>query len=832
MEEATCMSYNSAIEELRAKEYPMLQGTTYLDHAGTTLYSKSLIERFSADMAANLYGNPHSSSNASQLTTRRIDDVRLRLLQTFNADPQAFDVVFVANATAGIKLVMDAFRDHEGGFCYGYHRDAHTSLIGVREVAAEHRCFASDAEVDDWIGSQDSQAGPVQVQLFAYPAQSNMNGRRLPLDWSHRIRTSRKEGVYTLLDAAALVSTSPLDLGNPAEAPDFTVLSLYKMFGFPDLGALIVRQASASVFDRRRYFGGGTVEMVVCLREQWHARKSDSLHERLEDGTLPIHSIMALDSAMAVHRELYTSWDQISMHTTFLARSLYEGLSSLRHGNGEEVCHVYKDPASTYGDSLTQGPVIALNIRNQCGGWISNAEVEKLAAIKNIQLRTGGLCNPGGVASSIGLAPWEMRENFSAGQRCGNDNDVIRAKPTGMIRVSFGAMSTLSDAASFVEFVREFFVQGSQPVATSPMMFVSLEPPTQSRLHVESLSVYPIKSCAGFSVPPGWPWEVRSEGLAWDREWCLVHQGTGAALSQKRYPRMALIRPTIDLDKGLLRVTLASTLQATTTPHEITVPLSADPRMFTDDAVYKEANTRVCGESVKAKTYRLSEISTFFTQALGVPCQLARFPVESHSGGVSRHSKVHLQKHQKAGAMRVPGAFPDAVPITPGACVSMPILLANESPILTISRSSLNRLNELIKAEGGKAAQAEVFRANIVVAENPAYPPGLEDPYAEDDWRYLQIGLQYFEMLGACRRCQMVCIDQQTGERNEEPFVTLSKTRRFDGRVYFGEHTCHVPWKDVSSRLGQNPTIMVGDAVSPFREHEVHQNSDLDALVG
>jgi molybdenum cofactor sulfurtransferase len=804
--------------------------TTYLDHAGTTLYSKSLIDRFSADMVANLYGNPHSASNASQLTTRRIEDVRLRLLQMFNADPHEFDVVFVANATAGIKLVMEAFRDQDGGFWYGYHRDAHTSLIGVREGAAKHKCFASDDEVNAWIEGDRKESS--SVQLFAYPAQSNMNGRRLPLDWSRRIRTNKQNAVYTLLDAAALVSTSPLDLGNPDEAPDFTVLSLYKMFGFPDLGALIVRQASASVFDKRRYFGGGTVDMVVCLREQWHAKKADSLHERLEDGTLPIHSIMALDSAMTVHQQLYTSLEKISRHTTFLAQRLYQGLVSLQHGNGHEVCHVYKDPASMYGDSLTQGPVVAFNIRNQCGGWVSNAEVEKLAAIKNIHLRTGGLCNPGGVASSLGLAPWEMRENFSAGQRCGNDNDIIRAKPTGIIRVSFGAMSALSDVECFVAFVHEFFVEKSPQLDVSPMTIVDVEPPTQSRLHVESLCVYPIKSCAGFSVPPGRPWDVRPEGLAWDREWCLVHQGTGAALSQKRYPKMALIRPSIDLEKGLLRVKLAGALQGATTTHEITVPLSADPRLFTEEAMYKDASAKVCGDAIKAKTYRQSDISTFFTQALGVPCHLARFPAVGNGSSVSRHSKAHLQKYQKTGAMRVPGAFPETVPVMPGACVSKPILLANESPILTISRSSLNRLNELIKAEGGKAAQAEVFRANIVVAENPAYPPGLEDPYAEDDWRYLRIGRQYFEMLGACRRCQMVCIDQQTAERNQEPFVTLSKTRRFDGRVYFGEHTCHLPWHDASSPITQNPTITVGDAVSPIREDEVDLNSELRALVG
>ncbi|KAF3006047.1 hypothetical protein E8E13_010860 [Curvularia kusanoi] len=830
MEEESHLEYDKAIEQLRAKEYPMLQGTTYLDHAGTTLYPKSLIERFSADMISNLYGNPHSASNASQLTTRRIDDVRLRLLELFKADPQEFDVIFVANATAGIKLVMDAFRDQEDGFWYGYHRDAHTSLIGVREAAREHRCFASDDEVAEWI--QQPTREDARPRLFAYPAQSNMNGRRLPLDWTQRIRAADNEGkTYTLLDAAALVSTSPLDLSNAESAPDFTVLSLYKMFGFPDLGALIVRQASAHAFDKRRYFGGGTVEMVVCLKEQWHSKKADSLHERLEDGTLPIHSIMALDSAIATHKEIFASLERVSQHTGFLAARLYNELSMLRHSNGQDACQIYKDPNSSYRDAATQGPIVAFNLRNEVGGWVSNAEVEKLAAIKNFHLRTGGLCNPGGVAASLNLAPWEMHENFSAGQRCGNENDVMRGKPTGMIRVSLGAMSTMNDVDSFIAFVREFFVEKEPLEVVQHSICEGVEPSPSSRLHVESLSVYPIKSCAGFSVSPGQAWEVYPEGLAWDREWCLVHQGTGAALSQKRYPKMALIRPSIDLAEGVLRVRLAGLLKGSTVDDEISVPLSADPRLFTDDAIYKDASAKVCGDSLQAKTYKSSRISAFFSQALGVACHLARFPAAGNGSGSSpRHSKAHLRKYQKTRGMQIPGAYPDAVPVTPGVSVSKPILLANESPILTISRSSLNRLNELIKAEGGKAAQAEVFRANIVVAENPDYPPGLEDPYAEDEWRYLQIGNHYFEMLGACRRCQMVCIDQQTAERNQEPFTTLAKTRRFDGRVYFGEHTCHLPINDCSAP-SQIPTIMVGEAVQPYRDDEVSQDSRLWSIV-
>lgn len=222
-------------------------------------------------MVANLYGNPHSASNSSQLTTRRIEDIRLRLLGLFKADPADFDIVFVANATAGIKLVMEAFRDQEEGYWYGYHRDAHTSLIGVREAATKHRCFTSDAEVNQWI--EEEQRTPCErPSLFAYPAQSNMNGRRLPLEWADRIRTRKSGYVYTLLDAAALVSTSPLDLGFANGAPDFTVLSLYKIFGFPDLGALIIKKTAGHIFDKRRYFGGGTVEMVVSNPETCHPR--------------------------------------------------------------------------------------------------------------------------------------------------------------------------------------------------------------------------------------------------------------------------------------------------------------------------------------------------------------------------------------------------------------------------------------------------------------------------------------------------------------------------------------------------------------------------------
>ena len=52
----------------------------------------------------------------------------------------------------------------------------------------------------------------------------------------------------------------------------------------------------------RKYFGGGTVHAVSCSEAWYHVRKYGALHEQLEDGSLPIHSIIAVDHALDVHR--------------------------------------------------------------------------------------------------------------------------------------------------------------------------------------------------------------------------------------------------------------------------------------------------------------------------------------------------------------------------------------------------------------------------------------------------------------------------------------------------------------------------------------------------
>jgi molybdenum cofactor sulfurtransferase len=794
----------------------------YLDHAGTTLYARSLIDRFASDMTGNLFGNPHSASPSSSLSTQRIEDIRLRVLQFAKADPNEFDVVFVANATAGIRLVVDALRSAPDGFDFAYHQTSHTSLVGAREEARNSLCL-DDAQVDAWLdgtspfGAERSNG----AVLFAYPAQSNMNGQRLPLSWATDLRQRASAGtrrVFTLLDVAAFAATSPLGLSSSESAPDFTVLSFYKIFGFPDLGALIVRREAEQAFEHRKYFGGGTVDMVVCLKEQWHAPKRQFLHERLEDGSLPIHSIFALDAALDVHARLFGSMSAVAEHTSFLGYRLRRGLADLRHGNGTSVCAIYSPNQDANSESqLGCGPVVAFNIKNPAGAWISLTEVEKLASLKKFHIRTGGLCNPGGIAAALDLQPWEMRRNFSAGFRCGTETDIVAGKPTGVIRASLGAMSTISDVDSFVAFVAEFFCEEAPP--SLPQQEPVLV--RQSELRIASIVVYPIKSCAGFNVPEATDWEVRPEGLAWDREWCLVHRGSGQALSQKRHPKMALIRPTLDFDRGELLVMFAGDAPSHL-PKSITIPLSNNPSLFSRSSSSRPILPRVCGEEISPQTYASSVINEFFSGVFGVPCVLVRFP-PGGQGKSMRHAKAHLQRHQLQ-VIKSPErvSLSDSFPGPPSPPDSDPettrrrILLSNESPILAITTPSLAALNDDIVNKGGREVADAVFRANLVITP---LDPGSQShlPYGEDNWSTLRIGRQNFKALGACRRCHMVCINQETAEKSDEPFVTLSKTRRFDGKVFFGIHMGHVTPSvlEYKTREAQAPTIRVGDIVVP-----------------
>ena len=730
----------------------MLLDTIYLDHAGATPYPVSTIHEHSKDLTTNLFSNPHSRSPSSVATTVRIAKIRERILGLFRASPEVFDVVFVANATAGIKLIADGFCGSPNGFRYKYLRDVHTSLVGVSALAQQTKCLSGD-EAESWLRegevNHDNRPG-----LFAYPAQSNFDGRRFPLNWITKLRETHP-GWYSLLDAASYLTTTPLDFSNAAMAPDFTVLSFYKIFGYPDLGAIIVKRDAGPILLQRRYFGGGTRAAITS--DSFHAPRK-VLHDALEDGTLPFHTILALDASLNNHTRLFGSQINVSRHASIVTRLMYTLLSSLRHYNGTPVCELYSEP--------NHGPIIAFNLLAANGTQVGFASFEKMSSLRNIALRTGGMCNPGGVEKHLDLHDWEVERNYGLGKVCGDDLDIVEGKSTGVIRISFGACSTVEEVLAFVDFVREFYIE------KQTISLVSSE--QRSAMTIQSvylciilsmtlLIVDPIKSCHAFSVPQGVAWPLTSYGLLFDREYFLISATGGRALSQKQYPKMALIRPTIDLENRIMLVSSPSS------PTVLEIPLDIDiPSSITNGILTVREDTRLCADTIRSLIFTSPSIDTFFSSVLGVECSLAMYhPANSTD---MRYFKPDASSSSQ------PNSHTDSL------AQKREIWLSNESPYLLISDSSVTALS--LATGKREMISPTVFRPNFVLSGNAAY--------TEDSFKRIRIGDVGFDILGQCRRCHMVCVDPERGVKEKgggDVYLGLGKTRKKDtGGVVFGVH--------------------------------------------
>jgi selenocysteine lyase/cysteine desulfurase len=201
--------------------------------------------------------------------------------------------------------------------------------------------------------------------LFAYPAQSNFSGVKHPLEW---IAPAQERGWDVILDAAAFVPTSPLDLS--VWKPDFVAISFYKMFGYPTgLGALIARRPALERL-RRPWFSGGTVvaaniqgEMVVPL----------SGHALFEDGTVNYLGIPAIEIGLR-HLERI-GIDTISRRVEDLGTWLLEALQRLRHSDGSPAARIYGPTTSD-----RRGGTIAFNFLHPDGRVIDERFVDSVAA--------------------------------------------------------------------------------------------------------------------------------------------------------------------------------------------------------------------------------------------------------------------------------------------------------------------------------------------------------------------------------------------------------------------------------------------------------------------
>jgi len=273
---------------------------------------------------------------------------------------------------------------------------------------------------------------------------------------------------------------------------------------------------------------------------------------------------------------------------------------------------------------------------------------------------------------------------------------------------------------------------------------------------LSALHLYPIKSCAGITLQEA---TITGAGLMsahiYDREWMVVDMH-GEFLTQRDYPRMALIQPRLRLDTlelrapGMLRLELPLDLPA---PEQL--PATMKVRVWNDTLAAYD-----CGETAAA----------WFSNVLGTPCRLARF----HSDA-QRHADPRW---------------------TNGESASM--LFADGFPLLIISQASLDDLNQKLMAQGRAALPMDRFRPNIVIDDS--------DAFEEDHAGLIRIGQASIRPSKPCPRCTIPSIDQATGASGPDPLDILRGYRAnpiVDGGIAFGMNAMLIEGEGQLLRVGQ-----------------------------
>ena len=246
-------------------------------------------------------------------------------------------------------------------------------------------------------------------------------------------------------------------------------------------------------------------------------------------------------------------------------------------------------------------------------------------------------------------------------------------------------------------------------------------------LRVSQLNIYPIKSLGGISLDLV---RVTDRGLYLDRRWMLVDEG-GTFMTQREFPKMALIRPALAAD-GLL---LMSAL------HPDPLPVSMHG--------HSHVRVRVWDDICEAQ-YVGTAADAWFSTALGVTCRLVYMPDSSRRT-----------------------VDPNYVP--EGGITSF----ADGYPFLLIGQASLDDLNGRLE----QPLPMDRFRPNIVFTGG--------EPFEEDRLPPFSIGGIQFRAVKPCARCVLTTIDQRTAHKGKEPLRTLVEYRAFDKKILFGQNLMH-----------------------------------------
>jgi len=449
------------LDELRAAEYPYLdsRGHVYLDYAGAGLAADAQLRTHADRMRGGCFGNPHSENPASRASTVLIEQARDAVLRYFNASADEYAVIFTPNATGACRLVGEAYPFWRQSRLV-LTADNHNAVNGLREFARPLGAAVSyvgfspadlrvtDTDISAALGCGESPGRERRRGLFAYPAQSNFSGVQHPLAW---VDQAQAAGWDVLLDAAAFVPTSRLDLG--VVKPEFVTVSWYKMFGYPTgIGCLLARRDALARM-RRPWFSGGTV-WGASVQGGFHRLADDET--AFEDGTVNYLSIPDVTTGLDWINGI--DIDLIHRRVGYLTGWLLRSLVGLKHGNGAPMVRLYGPP-----DGTARGGTVAFNFLDPGGAVVDERAVVRDTSAAGISVRAGCFCNPGAWERAFGLTGPAVRGTRWRAFPPPNVPTVddyleLTGLPSGgAIRVSLGLVSDIGDIEHFLDFAERTY---------------------------------------------------------------------------------------------------------------------------------------------------------------------------------------------------------------------------------------------------------------------------------------------------------------------------------------------------------------------------------------
>ena len=252
-------------------------------------------------------------------------------------------------------------------------------------------------------------------------------------------------------------------------------------------------------------------------------------------------------------------------------------------------------------------------------------------------------------------------------------------------------------------------------------------------VRLESIHVYPVKSCAGTSPPRVL---LAETGFDLDREWMVVDP-SGSFVTQRELPRMALVQTALKGDELVLRA-----------PGMLALHVAVD-------RIEGRTEAEVWGHRVAA--YDMGALcAQWFTDFLGLPLRLARFDPEA----------ARRADRRWTGAIDAATAFQDGF------------------PLLVASTASLAELNRRLARAGEAPATMARLRPNLVISGVDAHGEDHLDEivFAAAD------GPVRLKLVKPCARCSIPDVDPQTGVRGHAVGDALAQYRadpRLDGALTF-----------------------------------------------